>query len=172
MHSFGAGLLFTLIAQVASLPQLFPLTTASLATQQLWQPTAGSTKFQIILDRGFSLNLRSQASLTPSDADIFDLDLVDTPKQLIASLHQQGKKVICYFNAGASETWRPDYAQFNQSDKGDQMRDWAGEHWLDVRSPTVWDVIKKNEYSWLVPRAAMLLIPITLVSLSINCTDL
>jgi hypothetical protein len=42
----------------------------------------------------------------------YDIDLFDTPQSTINALHTQGRKVICYFSAGSSEDWRPDYSRF------------------------------------------------------------
>ena len=55
----------------------------------------------------------------------------------IAQLKAAGHKVVCYFSAGSSEDWRPDYAKFVAADKGKALDGWAGEKWLDVRSANV-----------------------------------
>jgi hypothetical protein len=83
-------------------------------------------------------------ALQPADAEIFDVDLFHTPKTAIDELHAQGKKVICYFSAGGSENWRPDDKSFKEVDRGDPMKEWKGERWLNIRSPDVFDVIKKR----------------------------
>jgi len=44
---------------------------------------------------------------------------------------------VCYFSAGSSEDWRPDYAKFLAADKGKALDGWAGEKWLDIRSANV-----------------------------------
>jgi hypothetical protein len=111
------------------------------ATHGLWQPAVGS-KFQIIL--GTNLQIQDEKELVPADADIFDIDLFNTPTDIITKLHQRGKKVICYFSAGSSESWRPDDHLFKAKDKGEQMREWKGEKWLDIRSPDVFEVIKER----------------------------
>lgn len=59
-------------------------------------------------------------------------------------MKNQGKKVICYFSAGSSEDWRDDYKEFTENDKGHCMTGWAGERWLDVRSPTVFKVMQER----------------------------
>lgn len=109
--------------------------------KQIWRPQAG-LKFQIILDAHFRRS--RNAELLPSDADIFDIDLFDSAPELIQKLHRQGKKVICYMNAGSSETWRPDYASIKATDKGDVMKEWRTEQWLDIRSPDVFEVMRKR----------------------------
>jgi len=65
-------------------------------------------------------------------ADLYDIDLFDTPQNVIDKLHKQGKKVICYFSAGSWEDWRPDAGKFSKSVIGKKMEDWAGEKWLNV----------------------------------------
>lgn len=64
--------------------------------------------------------------------DIYDLDLFDTSPELIGDLHAQGKKVICYLNAGAWEDWRPDADDFPATIIGADYEGWPGERWLDI----------------------------------------
>ncbi|KAF2417222.1 hypothetical protein EJ08DRAFT_643658 [Tothia fuscella] len=108
-------------------------------TSAIWQPTLGA-KWQIILR---SVPLLT-SGLTPNDAEIWDVDLFDTPTDTIKALKQAGKKVICYFSAGTSEDWRDDYDQFQQADKGSCMGDWVGERWLDTRQENVFNIMKKR----------------------------
>lgn len=42
------------------------------------------------------------------DADVFDVDLFDTPAATVAELHRRGRRVVCYFSAGTREDWRAD----------------------------------------------------------------
>jgi len=74
---------------------------------------------------------------TDIPADIYDVDLFDTPKETIEELKQNGKKVICYFNAGAYEDWREDAYKFDPEDIGKPMEDWEGEYWLNIKSEKV-----------------------------------
>jgi len=110
-------------------------------TAAVWQPAPGE-RFQIILSR--VLDLKAGQDIVPDTADIFDIDLFQTPKTTIDVLRSKGKKVICYFSAGGSETWRPDDYLFNETDRGDAMQEWRGEKWLDIRSANVWEVMKKR----------------------------
>lgn len=76
----------------------------------------------------------------PSDttiADVYVVDLFDTPQTFIDALHAGGRHAICYFNAGAWEDWRTDAAQFPQHVLGKSLSGWPGERWLDVRAPEV-----------------------------------
>jgi hypothetical protein len=134
------------LGQPQNWPTLSSTANASPTPPILWQPPLGS-KFQIILDQRHgsrSYGRRKQTSYLPADADVFDVDLFDTSASMIEQLHSEGKKVICYFSAGGTETWRPDYSSFNETDKGDTLREWVGEQWLDTRSPRVLEVMKKR----------------------------
>jgi hypothetical protein len=74
---------------------------------------------------------------TSVNADVYDVDLFDTPAATVSSLHAQAKKVMCYFSAGTVENWRPDYSSFPASVIGVADGGWAGENWLDVRNLAV-----------------------------------
>ncbi|MBW2704202.1 MAG: endo alpha-1,4 polygalactosaminidase [Deltaproteobacteria bacterium] len=78
---------------------------------------------------------------TDYDVEIFDIDLFDIDEAQIASLQEDGKKVICYFSAGSSEDWRNDFDQFKEDDMGGPLDDWEGEHWLDIRLPNVHEIM-------------------------------
>jgi hypothetical protein len=126
------------IRQTTTTPPYEPI---RLDPKPVWQPAIGS-KFQIILYKGSGDRFRRNANLLPQDADIFDLDLVDTPKSTIDQLHRKGKRVICYFSAGSAEDWRSDYSRFQAKDKGDILREWNREQWLDIRSPDVFEIMR------------------------------
>ena len=68
---------------------------------------------------------------------VYDVDLFDSDASLIADLQAAGKRVICYFSAGSSEDWRPDFNLFESDDMGGPLDDWEGERWLDIRSTNV-----------------------------------
>lgn len=70
---------------------------------------------------------------TTVEADVFDVDLFDTPSAVVERLHDQGRKVVCYFSAGTFEDWRPDAHRFAGGLIGKPLEDWPGEFWLDVR---------------------------------------
>jgi hypothetical protein len=98
----------------------------------VWKPAVGA-QFQMILS-----GIVDPAG--PSTPEIWDVDLETTPKETIATLHDLGKKVICYFSAGSSEDWRSDYTSFLPTDKGECLKGWQGERWLDIRSDNVFQV--------------------------------
>ncbi len=74
---------------------------------------------------------------TNIDATVYDIDLFDIPTSVIANLKAKGKKVICYFNAGAFEDWRKDAYKFDKEDIGEPLKGWEGEYWLNIKSPNV-----------------------------------
>ncbi len=67
-------------------------------------------------------------------AQVYDIDLFDTPTSTIQSLRSRGKIVHCYFSAGSYEDWRPDKSRFPSSVLGKAMDGWPGERWVDVRA--------------------------------------
>ncbi len=89
-----------------------------------WRPSVGA-----------SLQIQfSGLPINPSAAaDVYDIDLFDHDAETVAALHAQGRKVLCYLNAGAWEDWRPDRDQFPPSVLGKDYAGWPGEKWLDIR---------------------------------------
>lgn len=64
---------------------------------------------------------------------MYDIDLVETPKQVIDTLHARGIVVICYFSAGSWERHRSDADIFPSQVRGKIMEGWPDEKWLDIR---------------------------------------
>lgn len=62
----------------------------------------------------------------------YDIDGFENSAAEVASLHAQGKHVICYIDVGTAEDFRPDYSQFPKSVLG-RSNGWPGEKWLDIR---------------------------------------
>ena len=74
---------------------------------------------------------------TSYDVAVYDIDLFDAPAAKIATIKAAGRKVVCYFSAGSSENWRPDYNRFSAADQGKPLDGWAGEKWLNIKSANV-----------------------------------
>jgi hypothetical protein len=74
---------------------------------------------------------------TNYDAEVYDIDLFDAPNAVIAALHARGRRVIGYFSAGTSESFRSDFGEFQPSDLGTPLADYPEERWLDIRSDNV-----------------------------------
>ncbi len=93
-----------------------------LKTVNIYKPNAGiSWQWQLTGD----LNMNY-------DVDLYDIDLFETSEAEIDELHKAGRKVICYFNAGAYEPYRNDSSQFPEDVLGKIMEGWEDEKWLDV----------------------------------------
>lgn len=69
--------------------------------------------------------------------DVYDVDLFETTEAQIGALHDQGRRVVCYFSAGSSESWRDDFGAFEPEDLGKHLDGWEKERWLDIRSKNV-----------------------------------
>lgn len=89
-------------------------------------------------------HLQLNGTLKTLDRKVYDIDLFDTPAEAIFSLKRQGRTVICYFNAGSYENWRPDASRFPREVRGRKLAGWAGEWWLDVRDARVLAVMKER----------------------------
>ncbi len=75
---------------------------------------------------------------TSVDAQVYDIDLFDTPQETIDALHVAGRKVVCYFSGGSHEVRRPDSDSFPRRVLGESLDPpYASERWLDIRSPVV-----------------------------------
>jgi hypothetical protein len=89
----------------------------------LWIPLPGMS-FQIQFSGELDLDV---------EADVFELDAFDTESAVVQQLHQKGKYVICYINAGAIEDWRTDAHLYSLNIVGKAYQGWPGENWLDIR---------------------------------------
>ena len=113
----NVGILLALTAIVGSTG----FASARAAAQ--WQPSAGDT---------FQIQLQGEVDVS-YDADVYDIDLFDSPKSLVAELHDLDRRVVCYMSAGTYERWRPDAKRFPKKVLGQPLEEWPGERWLDVR---------------------------------------
>ncbi|MFG1806870.1 endo alpha-1,4 polygalactosaminidase [Streptomyces sp. NPDC049040] len=70
---------------------------------------------------------------TTVDVPVYDIDGFENGAGVVARLHGDGRKVVCYVNAGAWESFRPDAGDFPAAllGRGDG---WDGERWLDIRA--------------------------------------
>lgn len=89
-----------------------------------WRPTAGLS-WQWQLDGG--------PIDTSVEVDVYDVDLFETPSSTVAELHDQGRRVICYFSAGSWEPYRPDAGDYPEEVIGTPVEGWPDERWLDIR---------------------------------------
>lgn len=116
------------VVRVSEATTLSPSALMSSPTDPArWMPSVDDT---------WQLQLQGTIN-TSYNAAVFDIDLFDTPQATINALKAQGKRVVCYFSAGSSENWRPDFSKFKAADMGNALDGWAGERWLDTRSANV-----------------------------------
>lgn len=110
---------------VGSSPSPAPSTSnisSPAASAAVWHPKPGLTwQWQL-----------SGTVDTSVDAQVYDIDGVENGSAVVAKLHAAGRKVICYVNAGAYESFRADASRYPASIIG-QSNGWPGERWLDVR---------------------------------------
>ena len=91
---------------------------------EFWSPSPGTTwQWQL---NGLPLD-------RTVDVEMYDIDLFDNDAATVAALHAEGRKVVCYVNAGGWEDWRPDAPRFPAEIIGANLDDWDGERWLDIR---------------------------------------
>ena len=88
-----------------------------------WSPSPGVT-WQIQLQGEIDLGI---------EAEVYDIDLFDTPVGTIDELHRRGRRVVCYLSAGSHEDWRPDAADYPDEILGAALIGRPGERWIDVR---------------------------------------
>jgi len=111
----------------ANVPSATAAAPAPAAKAARWIPGTGES-FQIQYDGKLDLNV---------DADIYDLDMFETPSSVVAQLHAMRRRVMCYVDAGTWEKWRPDAGKFPKSVLGNPDGHWKGERWLDVRQTAI-----------------------------------
>ena len=114
-------------------PSQLNITSQNISTGSVngffWSPVT-NTSWQI--------ELAHPLTNTTFNASIYDIDLFENNATTITRLHDQGRKVICYFSAGSYENWRPDAGAFNnKTDLGKPLDGWAGELWLETNSSNV-----------------------------------
>lgn len=100
-----------------------PYVTHNPSDETIWQPTPGTS---------WQIQFNGQID-TSFDVQVYDLDLADTPQNMINQLHAEDRRVICYFSAGSWEDWRKDADDFPKSIIGNDLDEWPGEKWLDIR---------------------------------------
>lgn len=107
--------------------------------------TGGSGGGSLILPPGttWQWQLSGLPIDTSFDVQVYDIDLFETSDAEIATLHADGRTVICYFSAGSFETFRPDAADFPEPVKGSPLDPpFQDELWLDIRAPAVRQIMQ------------------------------
>ncbi|WP_109506298.1 endo alpha-1,4 polygalactosaminidase [Nocardioides speluncae] len=108
-----------------------------------WRPSAARplTLHWVLGDRldvhdPRSMGLRDHRGRKLPAPDVYDIDGELNPKSTVDLLHRRGKKAICYFDAGAYETYRRDAWKFRRIEPriwGKPDLGWNDSYWLDIR---------------------------------------
>ena len=69
---------------------------------------------------------------TTQPARVYDVDGFDTSAATVATLHAEGKLVVCYLDVGSVESYRPDFADFAPAALSAPNPEWPDERWLDI----------------------------------------
>ncbi len=111
-----------------------------------WKPGTGALPWQWELDH--EISTASAADMGTGDmtylgagaADpvVYDIDGFDNTAADVGALHALGKKVICYIEVGAAESYRPDYAQFPAAALGKLVDNYPQEKYLDINGWQPW----------------------------------
>ncbi len=126
----GATLVVIAASLLAALISLGLLSGAARAQGAWWKPPQHLTWYWQL--QGTVNNDEPVAA--------YDIDGFENGAAEVATLHGQGKHVICYIDVGTAEDWRPDYSQFPKSVLG-HSNGWPGERWLDIRQLSVLEPI-------------------------------
>lgn len=78
------------------------------------------------------------------DAELFYLDAELQEPGDLAELRAQGRHYLCYLSGGSLESFRDDAGDFPDAAVGNALADYPREHWLDVRSPTVRELMARR----------------------------
>ncbi len=105
-----------------------PPGASSVPPPQRWRPRVGLS---------WQWQLSGVLDLTV-DAQVYDVDAVDTSAAQVAALHAAGRRVICYVDTGSFEKGRPDASRYPTTVLGRAMDGWPDERWVDVRR---WDLL-------------------------------
>lgn len=122
-------------SRILAVASLFLVFSAGAASPDRWQPKPGTA---------WQIQFTGPLDTSVIGARVYNLDLFDTPAEVISKLHAEGKKVICYFSAGSYEKWRPDAERFPAEVLGWRLSGWPGEKWLNVKRQDILLPIMKD----------------------------
>ncbi|MGH7196643.1 MAG: endo alpha-1,4 polygalactosaminidase [Candidatus Saccharimonadales bacterium] len=93
------------------------------------------------------MGVRDFTGKTLPEPDVYDIDGEYNTKATVDYLHNKGKKVICYFDAGVYETYRSDAYKFKALSPqiwGKADVGWDNSYWLDIRRVSELEPIMKT----------------------------
>jgi hypothetical protein len=106
-----------------------PTVTSAPAAGDWWRPT-NERPLTLHWVLGGPLDVSDPGALT---ADVYDIDPDLNPRSTVELLHDLGKRVICYIDAGVYEDYRDDADRFPKEVVGEPDVGWPGSYWLDIR---------------------------------------
>jgi hypothetical protein len=109
---------------IAAIALAVALLGASPARAERWQPRPTTAPWQ------WQLQGRIDTSVK---AGVYEVDGFETPHATVAELHRLGRRVICYLDIGAWESYRPDAGSYPAVVLGDRYSGYPDERWLDIR---------------------------------------
>lgn len=95
-------------------------------------PCEGCWVPEIETDWQIQFNFNGEIN-TSLEVEMFEVDMFDTPVEVVDEFHANGTKVVCYISAGSWEKWRPDKKDFPERVLGRNLAGWPGERWIDIR---------------------------------------
>jgi hypothetical protein len=115
-------------------------TLAPKRTNNVWKPPL-KTSWHWMIDHALDIhNLRDMGLVDPNGKKlnfapptVYDIDWEMNSAKTVKLLHSMDKKVICYVDVGAYETYRSDARKFPKTVRGKPDSHWDGSYWLDIR---------------------------------------
>ena len=120
-----AGPLAALCVLAGTLLLILALGAPAVAAAR-WHPRAGVQQWQWQLQGRVDLSVA---------AGVYDVDGLKSSRSLVTALHRLGRRAICYVDVGTWEPFRADRDRFPPALLGRPVTGFAGERWLDVRTP-------------------------------------
>ena len=113
---------------------------ARKAASAIWKPSL-VTSWHWMIEHPLDLNNPRDMGFQDPDGHplrfakptVYDIDWEFNSAKTVAALHATKKKVICYVDVGAFETYRADARAFPKSVRGKADGHWEGSFWLDIR---------------------------------------
>ena len=111
-----------------------PLAAAIAIAILVWAAPADAAKRWLPKPTTAAWQWQLQGKIDTSvSAGVYEVDGFETPAKTVAKLHRQGRRVICYLDVGARESYRPDADMFPARVLGDVYFGYPDERWLDIR---------------------------------------
>ncbi|CAJ2499881.1 Uu.00g027340.m01.CDS01 [Anthostomella pinea] len=111
-------------------------TNTNATTGDIIQPAVGTT-----WDYPLGFDLTTSSAAPASSTKFYSTDLENTSNSTTAALQAAGHTIACYFSAGSTESYRTDTVSLPSSAIGNALDGWPDEHWLDVRTSPVRDLM-------------------------------